>query len=156
MKVSISRTPLLHALAEGNRRYATLAVGDLVAFLVFGVLGLASHDLATTPASLFRTVAPFAVAWFALGPLLGAFRASTTSRPTQAWWRVLVIWLVCGAVGLLLRSWWLDRPFILTFAVVTVGVNMALLVGWRTGFALVARRVRGVGYGRGGRRVGSA
>ncbi len=114
-----------------------LALGDALAFLLFAVLGLAHHRQPLTTDRVVHAALPFALAWFALAPLLGAFRSPTIDAPKQVLWRVPLCWFVCGVVGLLLRSWLWHRPPVLSFALVALLMTMVLLTAWRVAFALV-------------------
>lgn len=124
------RTPV------SGRQLLLLAVGDLAVLLPFALVGLRFHGEPITPDGVVRNVAPFALAWFVVGPLLGTIRQATIARPRMAWWRVPLAWLACGLLGLLARSAWLDRPLTLPFALMSLAINGALLTAWRTAFAL--------------------
>lgn len=134
------RPAIPEALSGRSRDWTVLALGGLVVLLIFALSGLRSHGEAITAAALIRTALPFALAWYGLAPLLGAFRPEVSRRPGQAWRRVLPVWLLCGGLALAGRSWWLGRPLLSGFAPVSLGTIGALLVIWRTGFALWKRR----------------
>lgn len=117
------------------QRVTVLVVGDLVVFLAFAVLGLHSHNEPVDLGGLSRTFLPFALSWLVLAPWFGAYRSPIVDRPGVAWWRVLLLWLLCGVAALLLRSWALQRPLVPAFIAITLLGNGALLVAWRTLFA---------------------
>lgn len=118
----------------------TLLAGDALVFIVFALLGAGSHEGLGVPGIVWRTSMPFMAAWFGLGLLLGAFREEALRPFAFVWLKTLLLWLPAGAVGLLLRSYLLDRDLVFSFAVVSVAVTGALLALWRTGFVLLLRR----------------
>lgn len=133
--------PLPHAW----RVMALVAAGDLLAFVVFSILGQVSHQEAITLMGILRNALPLAVVWFPLGALLGAFRLSAVSRPSTAWWRVLVAWLPSGFFGMVVRSLWLQRPLWTPALFLFLAGNALLLVLWRTAVSLwLARRLLAV------------
>lgn len=121
------------------KQTAILALGDALVFLIFAILGLASHRQPLTIDRIIRAALPFALSWFALAPLLGAFRPPILDVPKQALWRVPLYWLLCGVVGLLLRYWLWHRPPVLSFALVALSTTMVLLTAWRVAFAIAFR-----------------
>ena len=126
-----------------NRRIvASLAIGDLLVFVAFIILGKIEHGIIQVEA-LFRTTLPFAATWFAVSPWLGAYRFSVVSSVRSTVWRVSAIWLVCGIITIGLRAWLTDRTFQLNFALVAIGVQAVLLLGWRVVFVTLVRRLLG-------------
>lgn len=115
-----------------------MAAGDMAVFLVFALLGSASHEGTTAGKAVARTVIPFGVSWLVIGAALGSLRRQNLVDPARVWSRVLGIWLVCGTVGVFLRSWWFDRPLDGDFAAVAVLLQGAFLLAWR----LAAARLR--------------
>jgi hypothetical protein len=124
------------------RLVAALAIGDLLVFVAFVVLGQTEHGI-IQPEAFLRTSLPFAAVWFAISPWLGAFRLSTLSSIRSTTWRIPTIWLACGIIAIVLRAWLTDRAFQLSFALVAIGVQAVLLLGWRVIFATVGRRLFG-------------
>ncbi|MYB48094.1 MAG: DUF3054 domain-containing protein [Dehalococcoidia bacterium] len=118
------------------------ALGDLAVFALFVFAGRAEHGI-VQEAAFWRTALPFAAVWFALSPWIGAFRASTLTSARASVWRIPLIWLLCGVIAVVLRVWLTDRTFQLTFALVAIGVQAVMLVGWRVAFSLVSRRIFG-------------
>ena len=118
------------------------ALGDLAVFALFVFAGRVEHGI-VQEAAFWRTAFPFAVVWFALSPWLGAFRASTLTSVRTSAWRVPLIWLLCGIIAVVLRVWLTDRTFQLVFALVAIGVQAVLLLGWRVALSLVSRRIFG-------------
>ena len=105
-------------------------VGDVAVFLLFVILGKAEHEISVGQA-LFRTALPFSLAWLVISPRLGAYKESTLYGLRTMAWKIPLIWLLCGLVALFGRALLIDQPPILTFAVVSMVVQGALLICWR-------------------------
>ena len=118
------------------------ALGDLAVFAIFVVAGRTEHGI-VQDAAFWRTALPFAAVWFLLSPWLGTFRVTTLMSVKASVWRIPLIWLLCGVIAVVLRVWLTDRTFQLTFALVAIGVQAVLLLGWRVVLSLVSRRVFG-------------
>lgn len=126
-------------------RIAGLVVGDAVAFLVFAGLGRGQHHEATglgAVGEVALTALPFALGWFVVSPLVGAYRRAVTSRPRAMVSRTTLAWLASWPVALLLRWAFTGRVPPVSFAVVTLIANTIILGLWRGGYALVAGRKR--------------
>ena len=122
------------------RLISVVALGDLGVFLAFAILGKAEHGVALGQA-LFRTALPFTVAWFAVSPWLGSYRASALRNLKETVWKIPLIWLLCGLVALFARALLYDRPIILAFTLVSIGVQGLSLIGWRCVLLLVVQRL---------------
>ena len=118
------------------------ALGDLAVFAIFVVAGRAEHGI-IQEAAFWRTALPFAAVWFALSPWLGAFRMAILKSAKASAWRIPLIWLACGVIAILLRAWLTDRTFQLAFALVAIGVQAVMLLGWRVALSLISRRIFG-------------
>lgn len=106
---------------------------DAVAVVVFAAVGRLDHDQPGDLLGLAATVAPFAAG-------LGAAWATPLVRAAPAGLRAGAVVLTATAgLGLALRAAFTGRLPV-TFAVVTVGVLGALLLGWRLIAVAVARR----------------
>ena len=115
-------------------------VGDVAVFLLFVILGKAEHEISVGQA-LFRTALPFSLAWLVISPRLGAYKESTLYGLRTMAWKIPLIWLLCGLVALFGRALLIDQPPILTFAVVSMVVQGALLIGWRVLFTISINRL---------------
>ena len=114
---------------------AVVGLGDMAVFLAFVILGKTEHGV-TLGQTLFRTALPFAIVWFSSSPWLGAYRSSTLYDPRKTLWKIPLIWILCGVVTLFARALLTDRPLILAFAIITLGVQGVLLVSWRGAFIM--------------------
>ena len=90
-----------------------LLVGDLIALLVFVLIGQADHqtlDTANPISGALPNAIAFAVPWVIAGWLLGAFPGAGSQ---QSLWlfmgRSLNTWLVAAPLGVLLRAAFLQR-----------------------------------------------
>ena len=118
-----------------GRQLVVLVVVDIVIFLLFATLGRASHAESLPLLGIAQTAAPFLLAWLAVAPMLGAYRPALLADPLPMAIRTFTAWVAACVLGLFIRSAWLQRDIILSFALVTFGVLTVLLVGWRTAFA---------------------
>jgi peptidoglycan/LPS O-acetylase OafA/YrhL len=117
-------------------RIPALAIAaDAVAVIVFAAVGRVSHAESDSFLGLAGTVAPFAVG-------LVAAWATPAVRARPAGLRAGAVVLAGTVViGLLIRAGFTGR-LPLSFAIVTVLVLAALMLGWRGISQLVARRAR--------------
>jgi hypothetical protein len=131
--------------ATVTRRVVILAAGDLVAFNVVTAIGLLSHGELTSLDALGQVAivaAPFAIGWFVIAPLAGAFRADIAGQPRRILPRAALAWLIALPIGLLLWSVIRQRQIQPAFAVVTLITNLIVLLGWRGVFAWLTARNR--------------
>ncbi len=118
-----------------KRRSIPAGIGDLAIFILFPMLGSASHEDGLTAAVFLRTTVIFAVAWYAVAPWVGGFSLQAMSQPLWAWRHTGLAWLLAGPVALVARTVIFDRPLDGSFALVTLLVTGALLMVWRTVYA---------------------
>ncbi|MGK9147853.1 DUF3054 domain-containing protein [Plantibacter flavus] len=115
--------------------FALSVVADLVAVIVFVIIGRASHGEGIL--GLLNTLWPFAV-----GLLIGHMLALVLGQreTTSNRWAGVVVWVSTVVVGMLLRIV-AGQGVQLSFVIVTVLVLGAFLLGWR--FVLwIVRRTR--------------
>jgi hypothetical protein len=112
-----------------DRRWL-LAIGDLIAFTVFGVIGLLSHEKSVTLETAARAMLPFPLVWFLIAPWLGAFSAGA-QNPGLSFGRTFLIWLPAGTVALVGRAVIFDRELFNAFFVIALLGNGLFLAGWR-------------------------
>jgi hypothetical protein len=126
-----------------------LLLGDAAALLTFVLLGMRNHETLAQANALFRLAAnagPLLLAWLAAASALGAWRFALPLRWRAVWGRTLLAWLTAAPLGLLLRAGLLgSSTVVVAFALVTLGLGGALLLGWRSLALWLA-------YGRGPRR----
>jgi hypothetical protein len=120
-------------------RIILLVIGDGIVFLIFAAVGRRSHGEAASISSFLQvvgTAAPFALGWFMISPIVGAYRRhKTTGVGKMAQWTALS-WLAAWPVALLFRGIVVDRavpPW--TFMLISLISNMLFLEVWRTLFA---------------------
>ena len=123
------------ATAPARSLLVALVVGDVLMFLLFAAWGRATHAEPLPLLAIVETAAPFLVAWLAVAPLLGAYRPGLLTQPLPMAMQTLIAWVAACVLGLYIRSAWLQREIIPTFALVTFGMVAPMLVGWRTLFA---------------------
>jgi hypothetical protein len=129
--------------ARPSFRFAPLIllVGDLIAIVVFVVIGQRDHNLVNegNPVlGVLITTAEFAVPWAVAGWLLGAFPRSDKLTVRSLLTRSLNTWLVAAPIGILIRSFALGRDVIpMMFLVAALGFGGTFVLGWRAVFAVV-------------------
>lgn len=109
-------------------------LADLVAVIVFVVIGRASHGEGIL--GLLNTLWPFAAA-LGVGHLLALVVGR--NRPAQIRWTGLIVWVVTVAGGMLLRTV-SGQGVQLSFVIVTTLVLAVFFLGWRFVWWLVERR----------------
>lgn len=118
----------------------TLIAGDLVAFLIFGALGRASHGMEVSLLSAANAVLPFVLAWLGVGAALKSFDPARLSRPLDGIKQAVLTWLPACPVGFVLRYFYLQRGTHWSFMVMVFVLNLVLLALWRAGYAWYAGR----------------
>lgn len=98
---------------------------DVVAVIIFGVLGRAAHTEALTAAGIFSTTWPFVVG-LAVGWLVWRMW-----QVPDAWPRSIGLVAVTVALGHVVRVWVAQDTTHWTFVVVSLLVLAVLMVGWR-------------------------
>lgn len=117
---------------DASSRTAVLALGDVVAIGLFVIAGELRHypvEIAfqRTPG----TLVPFLLGWTLAAPLAGLY-ARGHRRAVPAALRTALAWIGATGVAMALRSLeTFHGSADLTFALVSVGVGIVLLVPWR-------------------------
>jgi hypothetical protein len=127
------------------RQRTILVVGDIIIFLVFAAIGRRSHEQASNVLGTAVTALPFAVGWFLISPLMGAYRRVLMANPGKMALRTFLAWLAAWPVAMALRVIFVDHGNIalkslVSFSIVTLITNSILLQLWRVPFAFVNRR----------------
>jgi hypothetical protein len=119
-----------------DRDRVILVLGDLAAFVAFGVIGMASHEDGVSPKTIARALLLFPAAWFLIAPWFGAF--SQEKARGQGWAgdpprlaRVSLVWLPADFIALVARAAVFDRALFNAFFVVALVGYGLFLVGWR-------------------------
>jgi len=118
-----------------SRRYALLAAGDVVALLVFAVLGELRH--AGTVVATLGTAVEFGIGWAVVAVALGAYGARALDSPGRAAGLAVVSWVGGAIVGAAIRA--AVEPtasFVPIFVAVTAGVGAVVFGVWRAVAAL--------------------
>lgn len=118
----------------------TAAAGDVAILAAFPFLGAASHEDGVTAASFVRIVVPFVVGWAIVGLPASAYTQATVGSLGRTLRIVPASWLAAGSIAMAIRIWGFDRPFVLAFSLVAVGVMGGLLIGWRLLLAVASAR----------------
>lgn len=125
-------------------RVALLAIGDLIALLLFATIGRANHHESQSIGAIITTAAPFVIAWFICAPWLGAFGrtgSAATTQPRPLLTRTAIAWVVAWPVAFILRGLVFHGDITLAFIIVAFVFNAIFLLGWRgiASFALWRR-----------------
>ena len=131
----------MKAISSHRQKFLPLLIaGDVGAFLLWVVAGLATHQLDSNWLfNVVRVAAPFLIGWFAVAPFTGAYNLHGASRVVFLC-RSLLTWLAGTCLGLLLRATLFHNGFVPIFAAVTLVVTALLVLGWRTAFAFLLNR----------------
>ena len=126
----------------------SLAIGDILVFIIFAVIGDSSHGKLSGLASVLHSIVvalPFIAGWFLVSPFMGMFRRELLTQPRAMAIRTLYAWIPAWVIAMILRGIFFDHgipaPVFMAIALV---FNAALLEIWRWPFALNnAARKRG-------------
>lgn len=119
---------------------AILLIGDLLIVLLFSAIGRASHHMTPDPLSVLNTALPFAVAWLAVGALVGVFKPASVEGVGRTFKITLLTVVIAAPLGVLLRSLLLGRMMILSFWVVTLVSLLVLMLTWRLVYAVFRKK----------------
>lgn len=121
-----------------SSRRLPLAGGDILSFLAFAAIGRRAHSMGSALEDVAATAVPFMIAWFLVGPFMGAFAPDATASSGQAAKRAGLTWLVAFPLGLLIRTPIVGRFPHYSFAIVAGIFTLVMLTGWRALFARLA------------------
>lgn len=119
-----------------------LVVGDILALLLFVIIGQTDHQTVSAEnplGGLLVAGAPFIVAWLVSAFLLGAYRADVVA-PRVMLTRSLTAWFIALPIGIVLRALLLGRAVIPTaFILVAFAFGGLFIIGWRMIFVFLIR-----------------
>jgi Protein of unknown function (DUF3054) len=107
-----------------------LLAGDCAAFLLFGLIGLASHEESVSVQSVARSLLVFPVAWILVAPWFGVF-SNEWATARGKWLRLVIAWLLAGTIALVARAVIFDRELLSAFFVIALVGNGLFLAVWR-------------------------
>lgn len=137
-RASDTPAPVVSPPRQGSEffRVANLAIGDLLAFLIFTVIGMNSHSEGINLSRVLLTVWPFLVGWYIVAPFLGAYRRDVTTQTRKMSLRTFLAWIPAWAIAMVLRGISTDHgvppP---TFMLIAFLVNAFFLQLWRVPYA---------------------
>jgi len=126
----------------------SLAIGDVLVFLIFVILGDTSHGKLSGFASILHIILvalPFIAGWFIVSPFMGMFKREIFTQPRAMAIRTALAWIPAWVIAMILRGIFFDHGVPApAFMVIALLFNIALLEIWRWPFALNnAARKRG-------------
>lgn len=116
------------------RQKFTLIAGDVIVIVLVTVYGFSTHGtLGTAGLHILTTLIPLTLAWFAVAPLMGAYRADYVRNPARLW---LPVWaaLVAGPLASWFRALVLNAPILPLLPLILGGVTAAGMLVWRSLF----------------------
>jgi len=119
-------------VTENSRRSNLLAIGDVVALLVFTLIGLANHKDGITAASVLKVMGPLVVVGGIATAIFGTYR-----RPGIR--TLLPAWLVAVPIAIVIRKAMFHTPATWSSTGIFIGVAMAFTLLFVLGWRLVAR-----------------
>ncbi|MDP6049556.1 MAG: DUF3054 domain-containing protein [SAR202 cluster bacterium] len=119
-----------------------MALGEIIVFTLFVILGNYEHGWVSIPQSFIRTALPFLICWFVISPWLGSYKMSTVYGLKQTIWRIPLIWILCGFIAIIARFILTDRPLVISFIVVSIAVQGLAIIAWRALFMAITLRFK--------------
>lgn len=116
------------------RNSIILYVGDIIAILLFAVLGRQTHDMPTGLGAFgmtLTTASPFIIAWLLVAPWFGAYRPQAWVSPLGTVKTVVIAFIPSFFAAILLRALFVGRFSPIPFYLVTAAVILTLLLVWR-------------------------
>jgi Protein of unknown function (DUF3054) len=117
-----------------------LVTGDILCFLIFTIIGGASHNEVTGLANVPHLVLislPFIAGWFLTAPFLGMFRRELLGAPRAMAYRTALAWIPAWVIAMILRGVFFDHAIPApAFMLIAFFFNLAILEIWRWPFAL--------------------
>lgn len=130
-------------MIRGRNLKLVLAAGDILALLLFVLVGQVDHETVNAElplAGLLYGALPFVGAWLVSAFLLGAFREDVLN-PRTMFTRTITACFVALPLGIILRALMLGRAIIpVAFILAGLGFATLFLLVWRMGFVLVMQQ----------------
>ena len=117
-----------------------LVAGDILVVVLFSIAGMNNHDQNDLVGGLLRNVVPFSLALVLAALALGLYRDSPGTSALGIAPKAVLAGLLAGVLGAALRSLMFDRPYEISFVIVSTLFITAGVTVLHTAFALIARR----------------
>ena len=130
----MSTTTSLRSRVEVSSLAAGVAVGDVVALIIFFTIGAESHNLQpfANPTIVAESAAPFLLTWFLAAAITGLYATETLTSPVRTLTVGIPAWILAALAGHGLRATTLFRgDTAWTFILVSLVVGGVLVFGWR-------------------------
>jgi hypothetical protein len=128
IQAATARQVLTARFTNGSR---IAAVGDILVFVVFGLVGRSSHhESVSNVMGDMETILPFVACWL-VGASIGGAYTRDAFKGRRGMWLVTRSWLIAGVMVLILRSLAERRVVPISFALVAILFNLLLLLVWR-------------------------
>lgn len=125
---------MTEAAGTSPRRSALLATGDVVALLIFTLIGLANHKDGITAATVLKVIGPLVVVGAIAAAVFGTYRKPGLRT-------LLPAWLVTVPVAILFRKALFHTPTTWGSTAVFIGVALTFTLLFLLGWRLLARYV---------------
>ncbi len=107
-----------------------LLIGDVIALLLFVLVGERQHDLSQS--NFLTTALPFIVLWIIAGLLLDAFPQKAAVNARTIFGAAINTWLIVAPFGIFVRALLLNSAIILVpFFVAATGFSGLFILAWR-------------------------
>jgi len=130
-------------MIRGRNFILLLAAGDILALLLFVLVGQVDHETVNAAMPLGGVLygaLPFVSVWLVSAFLLGAYREDALN-PRAMFTRTLTACLVALPLGVVLRALLLGRAVIpVAFILAGLGFATLFLLAWRMVFVLIVQR----------------
>src|SRR5260370_4700800 len=90
----------------------SLAIGDILVFLIFVIIGDSTHGKLSGLASILHIILvalPFIAGWFIVSPFMGVFRRDIFTHPRAMAFRTAAAWIPALVIAMILRGIFFDH-----------------------------------------------
>ncbi|MCI1749386.1 MAG: DUF3054 domain-containing protein [Acidipropionibacterium sp.] len=123
-----------HSKTTASGQVRLTVVMDILAVLIFAIIGRLAHQETLNPGGLMRTVVPFLA-----GLVVGWIIVVVGRLPAAEWRAGLVVWACTLVLGMAMRHF-THQGVVLSFVIVAAIFLALFLIGWRVVAGLVRRR----------------